>query len=257
MPNCSHTRRCGRTTPVTPARARYLRYRGLGAGMGMGGGLIVRVPGLGDVQTVATSAPSIAGGALTSLAAASSTAVGGSGMFLGMTVTTAIPVIGAVVAGVTLALIAIFSRKGPKQRVATTQIVNKVEPLLQQNLAGYMAGPRTVTSQAQALENFKAGWQYVVDNCDVPVMGNPGKACVADRQRGGQWDWFSYYYDPIANDPEVRSDAAAILGASTDGGAGGDAAGSGLLQSSVGGVPTPLLLAGVALAAALTMGGKR
>jgi len=62
---------------------------------------------------------------------------------------------------------------------------NKVEPLLQENLRAYMAGPRTVSSQAQALENFKAGWAYVVEYCDTPVMGNPGQACVADRQRGG------------------------------------------------------------------------
>jgi len=215
----------------------------------MGGGLVVHVPGLGDVQTVATSAPSIVGGALTSLAAASSVAAGGSGMFLGMTVAVAIPVIGAIVAGVTLALIAIFSRKGPKQKVATTEIVNKVEPLMQQNLAGYMAGPRTRTSQAQAIENFKAGWQYVVDNCNVPAMGNPGKECVSDRQRGGQWDWASYYLDPIVNDTEVRSDESALGAGVTS-----------LMQSSVAGIPAPVLLAGLGIVLAMTMGaggGKR
>jgi hypothetical protein len=172
----------------------------------------------------------------------------------------AVPVIGAVVAGVTLALLAIFSRKGPKQKVATTEIVNKVEPLLQENLAGYMAGPRTRSSQAQALENFKAGWQFVVDNCDVPVMGNPGQECVKDRQRGGEWDWFSYYYDPIANDSQVIPDPP--VGSTVTRGADGTVtvtppAGALDQLTTETGIPAPLLLAGVALVAALMMGGQK
>jgi hypothetical protein len=100
----------------------------------------------------------------------------------------------------------IFSRKGPKQKVATTKIVDAVEPHLQDNLRGYLEGPRTRTSQAQALENFKAGWQYVVERCGIPEMGDPGQRCISDRQHGGKWDWWSYYYDPIANDPRVKED---------------------------------------------------
>jgi hypothetical protein len=180
------------------------------------------------------------------------------GTFLGMSqMAHIVPVIGSIVAGVVLALTLLFNRKGPKQKVATTEIVNKVEPLLQENLAGYMAGPRNTVSQAQALENFKAGWQYVVDNCDVPVMGNPGKLCVSDRQRGGQWDWWSYYYDPIANDPHVKelaAEEAAALAAGAAGGGGvtGDLAEA--LKGNVAGVPVPLLIAG-ALAAVVVMSG--
>jgi hypothetical protein len=173
----------------------------------------------------------------------------------------AVPVIGAVVAGVVLALTLLFNRKGPKQRVATTNIVNEVEPLLQENLAGYMAGPRNTISQAQAIENYKAGWQYVVDNCDVPVMGAPGQACVADRSPGGQWPWKEYYLDPIVNDPHVKELAAeeaaaavrAVAEAAAVAAAGGDAG----LPAAVAGIPTPLLLGVAAVAAALFMGGKR
>jgi hypothetical protein len=165
-------------------------------------------------------------------------------------VAVAIPVVGAIVAGVILALTLLFNRKGPKQKIATTEIVNKVEPLLQQNLEGYMAGPRNLVSQAQALENFKAGWQYVVDNCDVPVMGEPGQRCVADRQRGGQWDWWSYYYDPIANDLHVKeltaAEATAVAAA-----AGGSGTGT------VADIPVSLLMGVAAIAAALFMGGKK
>lgn len=124
--------------------------------------------------------------------------------------------IGLAVAGVTVALTMLFKRKGPRQKVATTQVVDSVEPLLVDNLEGYLAGPRTVTSQAQAVANFEAGWQYVVESCDIPEMGTPGKRCVSERGRGGQWDWFRRYLDPILDDPDVRPDPAPGMTYETD-----------------------------------------
>ena len=194
-------------------------------------------------------------------AGAIATGVAATGGIWGASAALAIPLIGAAVAGVVLALTLLFNRKGPKQRVATTEIVNKVEPLLQENLAGYMAGPRTVSSQAQALENFKAGWAYVVEYCDTPAMGNPGQACVRDRQPGGQWDWKSYYYDPIANDMGVIPDPeeGSVVTRNADGTVtvtppAGTALG---LPAAVAGIPASLLIAGAAIVAAMTMGGKR
>ncbi len=118
--------------------------------------------------------------------------------------------IGLAVAGVALALTALFSRKGPEQRRITTEIVNELEPLLKANLEGYRAGPRTRASQAAALANFDSAWAYLSSEqaCGNPAMGNPGRACIADRQRGGRWDWFAYYRDPIAQDPEVLENSA-------------------------------------------------
>ena len=121
-----------------------------------------------------------------------------------------IPIIGPIIAGVTFGLGKLFNRKGPRQKVATTLIVDKVEPLLKQNLDGYMSGPRNTSSQQQALANFDAGWTYVVDNCMIPEMGDPGQRCVQERQAGGQWDWFARYRDPIANDTQVSTDAATM-----------------------------------------------
>lgn len=212
------------------------------AGLGLGQGSVG--------EKVVMSAPAIVGGVLTGVAASAATAsaatvaAGGAASTAFLASSMAIPIIGAVVAGVTLGLLALFSRKGPKQKVATTEIVNKIEPLLKQNLDGYMAGPRTLSSQEQALENFKAGWQYVVDNCNVPVMGNPGQLCVSDRQRGGQWDWWAYYYDPIANDPKVKVDPTPeqVLSGGID-----------TMAASLG-VPKGLLLAGAALLLAFTLG---
>src|SRR5690606_25802107 len=92
--------------------------------------------------------------------------------------------IGLAVAGATVALVYLMGRKRPARKVATTEIVNEVEPILQQNLAGYLAGPRTYSSQEQAIQNFHAAWDFVVQHCGIPDMGEPGKWCVNDRKRG-------------------------------------------------------------------------
>ena len=130
-------------------------------------------------------------------------------------VAAAVPVVGAVVAGVALALTLIATlRKKPGQKIATTQIVNEVEPQLEKNRDGYFSGPRTVASKIVALANFDAGFREVVLACGVEEYGEPGSWCIEDRMPAGyqytldgkswigngKWDWFSYYRDPIAND---------------------------------------------------------
>jgi hypothetical protein len=181
--------------------------------------------------------------------------------------TVAIPIVGPIIAGVTIALAFYFARKGPKQKVATTEIVNVVEPELVKNLDGYLSGPRTVSSQAQALANFDAGWNYVMDSCNIPEMGEPGQRCTSDRQSGacvwrdaqGEcWNWFKGYRDPIANDPNVLPDPVQIGGS----GSGIQFVGSGLDSQLVVGtgpgaisLDSKLLLAGVAVVAGLAMMG--
>ena len=184
-----------------------LSHRRLRAGLGHCGRA-----GLGDAQQVVGYA-AMGGSAFiaTSSALIASGAVSGSGALAA-----AIPVIGPVIAGVTIALSLIFGRKGPKQKVATTQVVNDVEPQLQKNLAGYLAlNPRYRAAQAQALENFDAGWKYVLQSCGQSAMGDPGQACIKDRQAGACkwrdsggvcWNWFLAYRDPIANDSTVVDD---------------------------------------------------
>ncbi|MBK7927073.1 MAG: hypothetical protein IPJ98_06100 [Bryobacterales bacterium] len=191
--------------PVYLAPPRRLRARGLSGtqagditnvAVGTAGSLL---SGGGSMkEKLVVSAPSIAGGILTA---------GGTSSIAATTWgTLAIPVIGAAVAGVTIGLTLLFARKGPKQKVATTKIVDQVEPLLEENLQGYLNGPRTRTAQEQAMQNFLAGWQFVVDHCNIPEMGDPGQRCVSERTRGGKWDWFALYYDPIANDAGVKAD---------------------------------------------------
>lgn len=150
--------------------------------------------GLGDGTQVANA--SISAGA--TVASASAAPIAAS---LGL----AVPVVGAAIAGIALAIGAWVNRVGPKQKVATTKIVNDAEPLLKQNLAAFQASEQTIENQQAALQNFNQIWAKVVEACSSPVYGNPGKNCISDRQRGGKWDWFSYYYDPIVNAKVVSS----------------------------------------------------
>jgi hypothetical protein len=187
----------------------------------------------------------------------------------------AVPVIGAAVAGITLALMAIFSRKGPKQKLATTEIANQVEKIMQDNVAAYLAGPRTLSSQAQALANFDAAWEYLAgpEGCGSPEMGDPGLRCIFERQPVGTCtqaqadaahealsDCGKYPFfnarDPIANDPNVVPDPT-LMSETGD-----------LIDSITGGLFTDpsagaagggmgwLLLAGAAVVVALSIGGN-
>ena len=155
----------------------------------------------GSTSAQAAAPPPIAtsaGGA--ALTVASTAITSGSSLASGTTwLAAAGGPIGLAVAGVTVALTMLFRRKGPKQKVATSEIVDSVEPLLASNLSGFLSGPMTESSREQAIQNFDAAWQYVVDSCDIPEMGNPGQWCVNDRKAGGKWDWFARYLDPILN----------------------------------------------------------
>lgn len=113
--------------------------------------------------------------------------------------------IGLAIAGVGMALTALFARRGPQQKVQTTAIVNEAEPILRDNKDLYLAGPRDALSYQAALDNFDYTWAQVVAACSDLRYGDPGQRCVSDRQRGGQWDWFAYYRDPITDNPPAES----------------------------------------------------
>lgn len=170
--------------------------------------------------------------------------------------TAAIPIVGPIIAGVTIALAMWMARKGPKQKVATTKVVNDIEPLLADNVQGYLNGARTRAAYEQAIQNFQAGWQYVLDNCGQPTQGEPGRRCIAERQEGATppWgqNWFQLYLDPIRKNPPTA--------ATTSGGGGGGGLET-LLGGSTGqpgaqlvpGVDNTLLLLGAAAIAAVVL----
>lgn len=110
----------------------------------------------------------------------------------------AVPIIGPALAAVTLGVMALM-KKHAQQKVAATQVVDSIEPFMAENRDAYLA-VRNRGAQEQALINFDAMWADVVRACSDPQLGSAGQRCINERQRGGRWDWFAYYRDPIAND---------------------------------------------------------
>lgn len=148
--------------------------------------------------------------------------------------------IAAAVLEVGSALANIVSLFGPNaNNTITTEWVNQMEAdVMKPNLAAWQSlAPEDKTPQAQAfaLEVFSQGWNQIVQLCSNAQLGSAGTNCLRDRQRGGKWDWFGYYYDPIAKDPQVAANVAAakaaieqpvqggpsIINTSTPGSAGG------------------------------------
>ncbi len=128
-----------------------------------------------------------------------------------------IPIAGAVLE-VGSALANIVSLFGPNpNNTITTEWVNQMEAdVMKPNLETWQAlAPEDKTPQAQAyaLEVFTQGWNQIVQLCSNPQLGSAGSNCLRDRQRGGKWDWWVYYYDPIAKDPQVAANIAAAKAA--------------------------------------------
>lgn len=122
--------------------------------------------------------------------------------------------IGLAAAGVAIALSLIFSRKGPQQKVASTRIVDDLEPILSENRDGYLNNPqRTEADRLAALANFDEAWRYLTSEsaCGAPQLGEPGRRCISDRAPGGQWDWWRRYRDPIDDGPALRAASPADI----------------------------------------------
>lgn len=102
---------------------------------------------------------------------------------------------------------------------ATTQVVNGLEPLLRQNVAAYLSGPRTCADQAAAIAAFLSAYQWLISvkGCGNGSYGSAGNRCISDRFGPGgatdgnaQFPWAIYYYAPIANDPQASGCAAQL-----------------------------------------------
>lgn len=120
--------------------------------------------------------------------------------------------------GIQAAMIALkflFNRKGPQQKIKAAQIANEAEIELQRNVDAYLSGPRTTANQQAALAVFDYAWSQFVLYSQDPALGDPGQRAVKERGPGGQvpgtnGNWFVWYRDPIANDPQVQAGTAAL-----------------------------------------------
>lgn len=165
---------------------------------------------MGDAQTpgLIDAGVSIAATLGTGIATAEGAIVAGS---------LAVPVIGAAIAVVTLAISALGIGAGCGNKcVIASNEVDKIEPLMAQNAQAAVAqaaangGCLTADEANQSLSNFDQLWAAIVNTCSNPQLGDPGKRCISERQRGGQYDYFAAHRDPISALPVCAPDAALI-----------------------------------------------
>jgi len=205
-----------------------------------------RPSGMGDAAGTAQGvqvAGSLSGPLITGLAASSASSQIAAGSttayILGIPATTAIPIIGAAIAGITVLATYLIKNSGCGQTcIETSQWANQAEALLAQNIQAYFSNPapRSQSQQNAALANFDAIWARLTQMCSDPSTGDAGKRCISDRQAGactwhqradspllaypgepqaGEcWNWFSGYRDPIANDPNVVPDSVGSIASS-------------------------------------------
>ena len=94
--------------------------------------------------------------------------------------------------------------------VPMSDAANQAQNVLGQNLAAWQSMAaiyRTTANRATFVANFDAIWNAFVGACNVIIGGDPNgsdakkalNASIGDRQRGGKFDWFASYRDPIAN----------------------------------------------------------
>lgn len=126
-------------------------------------------------------------------------------------------VAGAVI-GVGVLIANLFNRHAAEKRAATA-IVDEVEPLLKQNVAAYLASPRTQADYDYALNTALDTLRRVQQGCSNPALGDAGKRCISERLvEGGTapWcptgtgcDWIKLYVRPILDNPPVAVTSAA------------------------------------------------
>jgi hypothetical protein len=179
--------------------------------------------------------------------------------------------IGAAVAGALALGMALYKEfQGCGQTcVVASQVADKVEPLLRQNLDNYINAPVHYASmQAAALNNFDFAWAALSKACSNAQLQEAGQRCIADRQPGachyrtspggwsgstytapGQdgsgstcWNWFVGYRSPIADDPTVVPDP--IINTNMPSGSDGTVYGQTGGTSAAFDFPMPLLLIG-------------
>ena len=116
--------------------------------------------------------------------------------------------IGAIAGGITFAaqtIASLIDSNGPK-KLAATQIANNAMYAAQVNLSewnNYPVSMKTKALQVQYLNQFQQIWGYLTENCSNPSLGSAGQRCISERDHNGIYDYWTTFYDPILNDPQV------------------------------------------------------
>lgn len=162
--------------------------------------------------------------------------------------------------------------------VAATAYANQVEQALQQNLQSYLSAPvRTSSIQAAAINNYNTAIAALVQACGQAQLGSAGQNCIDQRVNASScewqaspggwttnsdgtctytpwgasgsgtscWNWVIGYLDPIQNDPCVQSDSVLLTSVA------GTSTLSGNSSAEIFGLPAPLVIGGLIIAALL------
>lgn len=122
-----------------------------------------------------------------------------------------------------------------------SQIANQATAAAQSIMDRWAAAPVKYASiQKAALAALNDVWNYIAGSCQK-IGGKGGSQCIADRQRGGKYDFFAWAIDPIANYQPIVPDPPT----------------PGTLSSALSGssLPIPLILGGAGLVVFLLMSG--
>ena len=133
-----------------------------------------------------------------------------------------------------------FAGCGATCKEATT-IANNAEDAANRLLDQWNAVPVKYKSIQKAYLAAQADvWNYLSGSCQK-IGGQGGQQCLADRQRGGKFDFFIHYVDPVANETDIVPDPVVPS--------------TGLFGGAGGGLPMPLILGGAGLVVLLLMSG--
>lgn len=102
-----------------------------------------------------------------------------------------------------------FKGCGQTCKEATT-IANNAEAAAESLLQKWNATPVKYRSIQQAyLAAQQDVWNYIQGGCQK-IGGQGGQQCIADRQRGGKYDFFIHYVDPVANETDIVPDPTPV-----------------------------------------------
>lgn len=110
-------------------------------------------------------------------------------------------------------------------KIQASHIVDQIEAqVLKPMRASWEALPASqkfASMQAHYLNIFDNAWQAILQGCSNPALGSAGGNCISDRQQGACHytvdghtpgvppncgNWFVWYRDVVANDPNVIPD---------------------------------------------------
>lgn len=103
-----------------------------------------------------------------------------------------------------------WNKVNANQKRQTSNVADSVEQRMQELKAAYLAFEnRGSEDRRYALSQWDMLWQELSTECSR-IGGGAGQRCIEERKRGGKWDWFKAYRDPIEEAPIKEANARSL-----------------------------------------------